>query len=91
MLPLYMYKQVFSLLLSILKFLSPFFFFYLKILGIFFSLRGKLGLKGGLKKKRLLYKFKKTSFSNTILKLNYAQNYLKTSVGSIGLKFFLFY
>ena len=89
-LPIFFYKKIFSWIVIVLKFLNPFFFF-LKIEGIYFSLKGKLGLKGGQKKRSLLYKFKKTSFSNTQLKLSYTNNTLQTKVGTIGLKFFIFY
>lgn len=90
-LPLYFYKKIFSWIILIIKFLTPFFFFSLKIYGLYFLIKGKLGLKGGLKKKCLLYKFKKTSFSNLQLKLSYSEISLKTKVGSIGLKLFIFY
>lgn len=89
--PLYFYKKVFSWIITTIKFLTPFFFFELNIFGLYFLIKGKLGLKGGLKKKHLLYKFKKTSFSNLQLKLSYSEISLRTKVGSIGLKLFIFY
>jgi hypothetical protein len=90
-LSLFYYKRVFNYLFIIFNFLKNFFFFNLKISGLLFSIKGKIGIKGGLKKKKLLMRYKLTSFSNNKLRLDYSYLMVQTHIGVIGLKFFIFY
>ena len=90
-LSLYYYKRVFNYLFIIFDFLKNFFFFNLKIFGLLLSIKGKIGMKGGLKKKKLLMRYKLTSFSNNKLRLDYSYLIIRTHIGVLGLKFFIFY
>lgn len=90
-LSLYYYKKVITYLFIIFDFLKNFFFFNLKVLGLLLSIKGKIGMKGGLKKKKLLSRYKLTSFSNNNLKIDYSFLIIQTNIGVLGLKFFIFY
>ena len=90
-LSLYYYKKVINYLFIVFNFLKNFFFFNLKVLGLLLSIKGKIGVKGGLKKKKLLSRYKLTSFSNNNLKIDYSFLTIQTNIGVLGLKFFIFY
>ena len=83
---------------KLLYFISLFFVKYDRALfhifgikGVIISVGGKISLAGSAKKKKYLLRAGCFSLTKKSLKLSYADNFIWTSQGALGLKLFLFF
>ena len=88
---IFKHKLFFSFLFNF--FYSHFYFILskLKLVGFFFNLKGKLGVAGNSRKRRLFLNFGFTAHFNFKYKVYYKQVVLKTITGSVGCSVWLFY
>ena len=66
-------------------------FNYLSLSGVFFNIRGKIGVSGSAKKRRYFFFMGKHSITNRTLKLDIKQTSLWTFTGTLGFTFILFF
>ena len=59
--------------------------------GIFFDIRGKLGVTGNAKKRHLKINMGNYSFTKKVNKINYYQSIVRTSTGVLGITFCIFF
>jgi len=73
--------------------LNYFFFLFkeLKIKGLKIKLKGKISAAGNSRKRNILYRIGKTSYSTTSLKVLYEFLIINTFTGSQGLQIWLFF
>ena len=90
-LPLRYYKILWNFIFLIFNFLNNYFFLKFSVYGVLLSIKGKIGLRGNLKKKKLLFNKGITSSSNVLFKANYAFLQLQTYIGVLGIKYYIFY
>ncbi len=85
------HKKFLNLLKLILTRYYNFFFIFFNILGVFFDIRGKLGVTGNAKKRH--FKINTGTYSSTRknLKINFNQTIVRTSTGVLGVTFCIFF
>nr|YP_010632207.1 ymf64 [Cryptocaryon irritans]WBP62323.1 ymf64 [Cryptocaryon irritans] len=59
--------------------------------GISFFIKGKFGIKGNAKKKKIFFKFGKSSLSKKKIKINFEQKQIFTKTGVLGFGFFIYF
>ena len=62
-----------------------------KVRGFFLDLRGKIGLTGNSKKKRMYFRFRKHSLTRKTLRLNLSHNIIRTATGVLGITSYIFF
>ena len=81
--------------LNLFKMLFSFLFKYLNshflVKGIFFRLKGKIGLGGNSKKKKFNLNLGSFSLSKKFNKIDYSKNSIKTVSGMLGFCLFIFF
>lgn len=90
-LPLRLHRRLLFSLRTMFKLLSRFIFFKFNCTGIFFKVKGKIGVGGNSKKRAFIIKYKKYSFSSKNQKLVYVKDSIHTYVGALGLEIYLSY
>ena len=85
------HKKMVHLLYSFLKKYHTFFFKKTKTLGVFFSIRGKIGVSGNSKKRHIYLSYGRHSSSNKKLRINNSTSQVKTKTGVMGLNFSIFF
>ena len=83
-LPINKHKRVVKLLRIFLTRYRRFFVDFLKIRGIKFDIRGKVGVAGNSKKRHYLFSTGDTSFSQKKHRLEYKQGLVYTNTGVLG-------
>ena len=84
------HRKILVMLRYLLK-LSTQLFFFFNILGILFRAKGKIGLGGNSKKKKIKLIFNKLKLNNKNIKLCYSNNRARTDSGVLGLNYILTY
>ena len=85
------HKKIFYLLKW---FFSTYFYYFrasFNVLGIFMQVKGKISLGGNAKKKKLIMKEGLTSYTNKQLRLSSSFFQVRTSSGTLGISFAIFY
>jgi hypothetical protein len=85
------HKKFLNLLKLVLTRYYNFFFYFFNILGIFFDIRGKLGVTGNAKKRHFKINAGKYSYNKKKLKINFNQSIVRTSTGVLGVTFCIFF
>ena len=85
------HKKFLNLLKIILTRYYNFFFLHSNVLGIFFDIRGKLGVTGSAKKRHM--KLSTGTYSSTKKKtrISFSQAVVRTSTGVLGVTFCIFF
>lgn len=85
------HKKVFLGLRKIIKdFFRPL-FAYLGVLGVFFNIKGKIGVSGNAKKRRYFFYFGKHGISKKTNKIDLKFTPVWTNTGTLGFTFFIFF
>lgn len=86
-----LHKKIFWGLKKLIKdFFKPLFGF-LGILGLFFNVKGKIGVSGNAKKRRYFFYYGKHSITNRTVKVDLKYTPVWTFTGSLGLTFLIFF
>jgi hypothetical protein len=85
-----LHKKIFMLVKRFFKKSLPLFKF-LKVQGVFYDLRGKIGVTGSAKKKRLYFRFFRHSLSTKDLKLDFSSDVVQTTTGVLGISTYIFF
>lgn len=85
------HKKILNLLKLIFTRYFNIFFFKLNIKGIFFDIRGKLGVTGSAKKRHFKINFGSSSSTIKKNKINYNQSIVRTNTGVLGVTFCLYF
>lgn len=83
-----------KLFLGLRKLIKDFFkpiFNYLGVFGIFFNIKGKIGVSGSAKKRRYYFYFGKHSITTKSLKMDLKFSPIWTFTGSLGFNFLIFF
>lgn len=85
------HKKILNLLKLILTRYYNFFFLQFNVLGIFFDIRGKLGVTGNAKKRHFGINAGTYSSTKKQMKINFNQSVVRTSTGVLGVTFCIFF
>jgi hypothetical protein len=85
------HKKIFLGLKKLIKDIFKPIFNFLGLLGLFFNVKGKIGVSGNAKKRRYFFYYGKHSLVTKTLKTDYKFTSIWTSTGSLGFSFFLFF
>ena len=85
------HKKILNLLKLVLTRYYNFFFLKFSVLGIYFDIRGKLGVTGNAKKRHFMINTGTYSSTKKTMKINYNQSIIRTSTGVLGVAFCLFF
>ena len=85
------HKKMVHLLYSFLKKHHEFFFKKTKVLGVFFSISGKIGVSGNSKKRHIYLSYGRHSSSNKKLRINNSSSQVRTKTGAMGINFSVFF
>lgn len=86
-----LHKKIFWGLKKLIKdFFKPMFGF-LGVLGLFFNVKGKIGVSGNAKKRRYFFYYGKHSITNRTIKVDLKYTPVWTFTGSLGLTFLIFF
>jgi ribosomal protein S3 len=85
------HKKFLNLLKLVLTRYYNFFFLHSNVLGVFFDIRGKLGVTGSAKKRHM--KLSTGTYSSTTKKnkISFDQTIVRTSTGVLGVTFCIFF
>ena len=85
------HKKFLILLKLVLQQYYNYFFSKLDVLGVFFDIRGKIGVSGNAKKRHKKISIGSNSSTKKILKINYKQSIIRTSTGVLGVSFYIYF
>ena len=85
------HKKFLNLLKIIFTRYYNYFFSNSGVLGIFFDIRGKLGVTGNAKKRHMKINTGTYSSTNKQLKISFNQSVVRTSTGVLGVTFCIFF
>lgn len=85
------HKKLLNLLKLVFTRYFNIFFTKLNILGIFFDIRGKLGVTGSAKKRHFKINFGSSSSTTKQSKINYNQSIVRTNTGVLGVTFCIYF
>jgi hypothetical protein len=85
------HKKFLNLLKLIFTRYFNYFFNKFNVLGIFFDIRGKLGVTGNAKKRHYKINFGSYSSTKKINKINFNQSIVRTSTGVLGVTFCIYF
>lgn len=86
-----LHKKLFLGLRKIIKdFFKPLFSF-LGVLGVFFNIKGKIGVSGSAKKRRYYFYFGKHSITSRFVKMDLKFSPVWTFTGTLGFSFLIFF
>ena len=83
-----------KLLLGLRKLIKDFFkpiFFFIGVSGVFFNVKGKIGVSGSAKKRRYFFYFGRHSITNRELKMDLKFIPIWTFTGTLGVTFLIFF
>ena len=86
-----LHKKVFLGLRKLIKDLFKPLFNFLGLSGVFFNIKGKIGVSGSSKKRRYFFHFGKHSITNRTLKVDIKSLPLWTPTGTLGFSFLVFF
>ncbi len=85
------HKKVFLGLKKLLKDLFKPLFNFFGVYGIFFNMKGKIGVSGNAKKRRYYFYYGKHSITTRRIKVDIKHSPIWTFTGSLGFTFMIFY
>ena len=85
------HKKFLNLFKLLLSFLFKYLNFHFSLKGLYFKLKGKIGLGGNSKKKKFNLNLGSFSLSKKFNKIDYAKNSIKTVSGMLGFCLFIFF
>lgn len=86
-----LHKKLFLSLKKLIKDLFKPIFNFLGLLGVFFDIRGKIGVSGSAKKKRYFFYFGKHTITTRSIKINLKHTPIWTFTGVLGFTFSLYF
>lgn len=86
-----LHKKLFLGLRKLIKDLFKPLFSYLGVLGVFFNIKGKIGVSGSAKKRRYYFYFGKHSITTKSIKMDLKFSPIWTFTGSLGFSFLIFF
>lgn len=86
-----LHKKIFLGLKKLLKDIFVPLFSFLGVFGIFFNIKGKIGVSGNAKKRRYYFYYGKHSITTRKIKIDIKHTPVWTFTGSLGFTFLIFY
>ena len=86
-----LHKRIFLGLKKLIKDLFKPIFNYMGLYGLFFNIKGKIGVSGSAKKRRYFFYFGKHSLTNRTLKMDSKNTAVWTPTGALGFTFLVFF
>lgn len=86
-----LHKKLIYGLKKVLNLLFKPLFKFLGVLGVFFNIKGKIGVSGNAKKRRYYFSIGEHSFSKRTLKMDYSFSTVNTFTGVLGFSFIIFF
>jgi len=86
-----LHKKLFLGLKKLLKDIFKPIFVFLGVLGVFFNIKGKIGVSGSAKKRRYFFYFGKHSITTRNIKMDLNFTPIWTFTGTLGFGFFIFF
>ena len=85
------HKKFLILLKLVLQQYYNYFFCKLDVLGVFFDIRGKIGVSGNAKKRNKKISIGSNSSTKKSLKINFQQSIIRTDTGVLGVSFYIYF
>ncbi len=86
-----LHKKVFLGFRKLIKDVYFNMFSYLGLLGVFFNIKGKIGVSGSAKKRRYFFYYGKHSITNRQIKIDLKTDQIWTFTGTLGFSFLIFF
>ena len=86
-----LHKKIFFSLKKFLLLVFKPYFFFLNVKGLFFNVKGKIGVSGNAKKRRYFFSLGEHSMSTKTLKIDFMFTTVTTFTGILGFSFSIFF